>query len=124
MRTMGQWLSSGLYLPRVIRDFHDQKAVFKWVWRKLEKRMAEDHSCRMYIGSMNWTGAQVFVIDHFLWWMAMHGYTLQRSRSRDDFAEWESSIRAMKDEDAALFRKMLDDEAEKRATEKGSVPNG
>ena len=113
MRTMGKWLSEGLHLPGFLRDFHDQKDVFKWIWRKLEGRKTKSEE--MYLAGMTWTGAHVFVIDHFLWWMAMHGYTLQRSRSRDDFADWGASIRQMKDEDAAAFRKMLDDEDRKRA---------
>lgn len=113
---MGEWLKTGLYLPRVIRDFHDQKDVFKWIWRRIEARKGVDPSAASYLAGMTWTGAQVFVVDHFLWWMAMHGYTLQPTRNgRDDYASWDASIRAMKDEDAAAFRKMLDDDAAARA---------
>ena len=109
MRTMGEWLEGARHLPPFLRDFHDQKDFFKWMWRKVEAAKAKDASLGTYLCGVTWTAAHVFVIDHFLWWMAMHGYTLQRCRSRDDFADIKVAIRQMKDEDAAAFRKMLDE---------------
>ncbi len=108
--TEEQWLADGRYLPAFMRDFHAQKDVFKWVWRRAAasqaKRKAEDGvDC---LDGMTWVSAHIFVIDYFLWFMARHGYTLQPIRKEWPQADWAETIREMKDEDAAAFRKMLD----------------
>ena len=52
--------------------------------------------------------AHIYTIDVFLWFMAMHGYTLQRSRARVDFEDLAAKVAALKDQDAAAFRALLD----------------
>lgn len=74
-----KWLESGKHLPLVLRDFHDQKKVFK-----------EIHS--LYRDANNadamptWTDAHVYVVDWFLWYMASRGYSLQRNRTKQNFS--------------------------------------
>lgn len=68
------WLKSGRYLPDFMRDFHDQKDVFKAIH---EITRVEEHG---YAKDIDWVAGQCYVIDIFLWWMARRGYTLQRSR--------------------------------------------
>lgn len=70
-QTETNWLHSGKYLPRFLRDFHDQKSVFKWIGERVEaarqKRKANgEHD---YIEGVNWVAAHVYVIDNFLWFM-------------------------------------------------------
>lgn len=109
MTALQDWLKSGDHLPPALRDFHDQKDAFKAVWRVVERKRASAEGCR-YLDGMTWVAAQVFVIDFFLWWMACHGYTLQKTRRKGvEFADLATTIREMKDEDAAAFRKMLDE---------------
>lgn len=70
------WLDSGRHLPKPIRDFHDAKLFFKWlVWDRMKDK-ADDP----YLKGINFVSAQVFVIDYFLWFMAAHGYTLQKTK--------------------------------------------
>ena len=75
-RTVGTWLHSKKYLPEFMRDFHDQKDLFKAM-----------HT--LYSGSeslkMTWVDGHIYVIDCFLWFMASRGYTLQKSRVLLDF---------------------------------------
>jgi|SRR5688572_5166333 len=61
-------------LPDFMRDFHDQKDLFKAIYE-------------LYSGaenkiSSNWVDSHIFTIDFFLWFMAKHGYRLQRFKSK------------------------------------------
>lgn len=61
-------------LPYFMRDFHDQKDLFKSIetlYSKSENKMPG-----------NWIDNHVFTIDWFLWFMADHGYTLQKYRGK------------------------------------------
>ena len=72
------WLESGLYMPRFMRDFHDQKDLFKSIGSLSD--------C-----SISPTSAHIYVVDKFLWYMASRGYTLQKSRKNIEFkpfVEW------------------------------------
>ncbi len=87
---MKAWLKSGKYLPEPLRDFHDQKDVFKAIDEVVQRRADS------YTKDVSWVSAQVYTIDLFLWLMAMHGYTLQRSRKRvefQDLGEWVSEAK-------------------------------
>ncbi|MCG4256885.1 hypothetical protein [Acetobacter senegalensis] len=46
---------------------------------------------------MNWRSAQIYTIDIFLWVMARHGYTLQRSRKKLPFSDIDQTIEAEND---------------------------
>ncbi len=73
---MRQWLNSQGNLPDFMRDFHDQKDLFKSMFRMWQEQAKES------IPNVVWTDAMVFTVDFFLWFMAMHGYTLQRTRKK------------------------------------------
>ena len=88
MRTTGQaldWLKQGRYLPRFLRDFHDQKDFFKTVEDRCGR--GDGH------WAVNWMQGQVYVIDKFLYFMAMHGYTLQRSRTQIEFEDIDATLK-------------------------------
>jgi len=77
-----QWLESGEYLPEFLRDFHDQKNLFKCMHFHFEKgEHAEDMP--------NWRDGHIYTIDWFLWYVARRGYTLQKSRKGVEFQEFE-----------------------------------
>lgn len=66
-----EWRKSGGNLPEFMRDFHDAKDLFKTI----EEMYGRDK----YYG-VDWVSAQCYVVDRFLWFMALHGYTLQKTR--------------------------------------------
>ena len=79
-----EYVKSGQHLPPELRDFHDQKLLFKWlVWEKLEKARSKNPAeSALHAEGLNWVNAHVFTVDYFLWFMGMFGYTLQRSRKK------------------------------------------
>lgn len=79
-----QWRDEGKHLPAFMRDFHDQKDLFKTIHGRYQERPE----------GANWVQAHVYTIDFFLWFMAQHGYTLQRSRARLPFDDLHASIEA------------------------------
>jgi len=95
------WREEGKHLPSILRDFHDQKDVFKLVHALTREK--EESAIRR----PTWVEGQVYVIDTFLWCMARHGYTLQRSRARLPFESLEENIKAMKAEEADSLRMIL-----------------
>ena len=71
------------YLPQEFRDFHDQKDLFKEIFRTYEnvgKQMSSDE--KTVLSEINWVQAHCFVFDTFLWHMARKGYTLQKARHK------------------------------------------
>ena len=90
------WLKSGEYLPPFLRDFHDQKDVFKAIDDVVQRR--DDPS-----KDIGWIPAQIYTVDVFLWVMARHGYTLQRSRAKVDFDDLERFIEDSKEQQQAIF---------------------
>lgn len=73
-----KYLNSGNHLPEFLRDFHDQKDLFKFMHSLYQDNKNSDNK-------PNWVDGQIYVIDWFLWFMASHGYTLQKSRKRIRF---------------------------------------
>jgi hypothetical protein len=101
---MGQtteWLKSLAYLPPPLRDFHDQKDVFKAMHEIIDVQGHE------YARSVDWVAGQCYVIDIFLWFMARRGYTLQRSRARVPFRDLDQDIRTARQARDAAASKAL-----------------
>lgn len=86
MWKLDNWMTSGGYLPPALRDFHDQKEVFKTM-HSLVNIGGND-----YAKDIDWIAGQRYVIDVFLWFMARRGYTLQRSRARLPFRDLDDDI--------------------------------
>lgn len=97
MSDLSDWLQSGKYLPEFMRDFHDQKDVFKAMHNTITN--ANDNG--------NARDGHIYVVDTFLWYMARCGYTLQKSRKDVDFKSMDDDIERMKREVAEKFRDML-----------------
>lgn len=86
-KTFAAWMNEGKYLPSFMRDFHDQKELFKTIDDAMIKR-PED-----MVKRPDWVSAHCYVIDVFLWFMAMRGYTLQRSRKQAEFRDIEADLK-------------------------------
>lgn len=95
------WRAAGKHLPPMLRDFHDQKDIFKLVDSLTTS--APDATIRR----PTWVEGQVYVIDTFLWCMARHGYTLQRSRAQLPFECLSDNAKAMRDCEAAVLGSIL-----------------
>lgn len=80
-QALDPWMKRGHYLPQILRDFHDQKDVFRAIHSSVKVGSHE------YCKNIDWVSGQCYVIDIFLWWMAKRGYTLQRSRARVQFRD-------------------------------------
>jgi hypothetical protein len=81
------WLKSGEYLPDFMRDFHDQKDLFKSLHAQYRLDEPKDHR-----DPINWIQAHIYTVDKFLWFMAEHGYTLQRSRKHVSFCDISATL--------------------------------
>ena len=76
-------MESGEYLPEMLRDFHDQKDLFK----KMHSLYGAEQES--YIEMPNWVSGQCYVIDWFLWYMGQRGYVLRKSRAKIDFKKFQ-----------------------------------
>lgn len=81
-----KWLKSLQYLPPALRDFHDQKDIFKAMHEIIDVQRHE------YARSVDWVAGHCYVVDIFLWFMARRGYTLQRSRARIPFRDLHEDV--------------------------------
>ncbi len=70
-----QYLEAKNHLPDELKDFHDQKDLFKTIhqlWAKDSKPLE----------NVNWVDGQIYTMDFFLWFMALNGYKLQKIKSK------------------------------------------
>lgn len=102
MPQLTQWRKNGRHLPPFMRDFHDQKDLFKAIHDVYRLDEKKDH--RDPIG---FTTAMIYTIDSFLWFMAAHGYTLQRCRAKQEFADIHATISEATEARNAHFAKLL-----------------
>lgn len=91
-----EFLSSGEYLPPILRDFHKQKDLFKLIDVGVQKQIEKEAFTKLTFSGYNWLMAHCYVIDHFLWFMAKHGYTLQKSRKDVAFIKLEHSLASLR----------------------------
>lgn len=98
------FLESGKHLPPFLRDFHNQKDVFKTLWGVMDKSGLPKE-----IQTLGWVNFHIIIIDIFLWWMAKRGWTLQRSRQKVEFLDVNEDIKKYKDEQTEVFKKFLEE---------------
>lgn len=97
--SLEKWMQSGKYLPPFLRDFHDQKDVFKAIHTLVNKNEGTKR--------VNWVDGQIYVIDVFLWFMARRGWTLQRSRKDVEFVDLDKTVSDVKAHHEAAFYAMM-----------------
>lgn len=90
---MQEWLDRQQHLPGFMRDFHDQKDLFKFIQSVYEKTSLIPGATRI-----SWRDAHIYAIDFFLWLLAKRGWTLQRSRKKFEFRDIEQDIEEYKTE--------------------------
>jgi hypothetical protein len=115
---LDRWLKSGKYLPSVLRDFHDQKEVF----RAMHEIIAPPDPSNL-TRRPDWIEGQCYVIDVFLWFMARRGYTLQRTRINADFRDLEQDVAAVTQARDQSFAAILGAAMTKPATAAAPAPN-
>ncbi len=103
MKTLDQWMRSGEYLPPFMRDFHDQKEVFKTIHETVDTGKHE------YTRGVSWVTGHCYVIDIFLWFMAKRGWTLQRSRTQVEFRDLEADLEARRLNETRSFQTFLEE---------------
>jgi hypothetical protein len=99
------WRAAGKHLPEILRDFHDQKDFFKAMHTLIGEQSSEESPL---IRRPTWVEGQCYVIDCFLWFMARHGYTLQRSRASHNFDSLEKNIALVQEYERQQFARMLE----------------
>lgn len=97
MSKLAKWLERGEYLPEFMRDFHDQKDVFKAMHNTITN--ANENG--------NPRDGHIYVVDTFLWYMARCGYTLQKSRKQVEFKDMDDDIERMRRKFSEKFRDIL-----------------
>ena len=85
-------LENKRYLPPVMRDFHDQKDIFKALGRIVQRSKSRNPTDFMIQELPTWMICHIYVIDYFLWFMAKHGYTLQKSRINCEFDDIQETV--------------------------------
>jgi hypothetical protein len=96
------WRKKYLFLPKWLRDFHAQKDLFKTIHESVDISKAMPYDERV-----NWTVAMCYVIDVFLWFMARHGYTLQKTRTKLDFNDLDETLNFWEEKRRQDFADML-----------------
>lgn len=110
-----KYMDEGGYLPVFMRDFHDQKLLFKRLNEMVEHR--EDN----YTNNINWIQGHVYVVDIFLHYMGLHGYTLQKSRKKVDFLDIEEDLITFETKTREEYLKVLSQAVNKMKSEKEEV---
>ena len=96
-----EWRAEQKHLPEFMRDFHNCKDLFKTIDKFIV--CDEGHPAN----DISWVQAHCCTIDVFLWFMAMHGYTLQRCRAKVPFDDIGERIMQMKQERKELIDNSL-----------------
>lgn len=96
-------MDNGAHLPYFLKDFHDQKNVFKYI-----HTLGGDDPRDDIKDKVSWIDAQCYVIDYFLWSMAAHGFTLQKWRKKDvKFLNLDDDIKKMKDRELEILKQLF-----------------
>lgn len=96
-----EWKENGKHLPKILRDFHDQKDIFSLLEEKLN---IEEHEVIKNISKIE---GHCYVFDAFLWLMANYGYTLQKNKTKLNFHDLEKDINEMKNKKREMFASII-----------------
>lgn len=107
MGKLDNWMASGAYLPPMMRDFHDQKDVFRCIDEMLENYQSKTPDHLGAVKHISWIDLHMVTVDVFLWWMAKRGYTLQRCRAKLPFADIDDDIARYKKRMQAVFAEAI-----------------
>jgi len=92
-----------LYLPEFMQDFHDQKDVFKCIQEWYE----QNPPIGMNMPN-SWVDNQIYTIDLFLFFMSLHGYKLQKIRTKSvEFCDINATINEFRKRKVDEFNNIL-----------------
>lgn len=100
-----QWRDDQKHLPEFMRDFHNCKRLFRGISEYIV--CDDDHPANQ----VNWRQAHCYTIDVFLWFMAQHGFTLQRSRARQKFDDLDALLDELEKERRQAFTVAMESHA-------------
>lgn len=110
-KKLQEWRDEGKHLPEFLRDFHDQKNFFKFLHETLtvdENELTKD---------INWMQGHAYLIDCVLWKLARYGYTLQKSRAKQNFEDLDEVIKRQTKLRNDMFTKALLEQTNKQEGE-------
>lgn len=96
-----KWREEGKHLPTFLRDFHDQKNLFKYLHETI------DFENDPHLSKINWIDGHIYTIDIFLYVLAKYGYTLQKSRAKLPFENLSDSIEKNNEYRREMFTKAM-----------------
>jgi imidazoleglycerol phosphate dehydratase HisB len=97
-----QYTESKEYLPDFLKDFHDQKDLFK----AIHELYKNNESLQKM--PQSWVDNHIFVMDYFLWFMGQHGYKLQKVRKKGiKFFDLHATIEEMNGRRGSALLKIL-----------------
>ncbi len=90
------------HLPDILKDFHDQKDVMKSMYNFFNKTETNKMKCSS-------TDLHIDIVDHFLQFMFIHGYKLQRTRIKcdNDYCDMSETIEARRNKEAELLKSFI-----------------
>lgn len=92
------WIDEQKHLPAFMRDFHDQKDLFKTMGGLNHDPPHPNHT---------WMDIHICTVDKFLWWMAFHGYTMQKCRTKMPFQDFSEAVTDRENKETEVFRRFL-----------------
>ncbi len=108
--TIREWIRKNKHLPTFMRDFHDQKDLFKTMGGLETKPPYPE---------ITWMTVHISTIDKFLWWMAFHGYTMQKCRANQPFQDLHEAKEDRREKESEMFRKVLE-QGKKESSKNGN----
>ena len=100
--TPSEYNTEKKYLPDFLKDFHDQKELFKTMHEAWAERLEKE------LPAFNWRDSHIYTIDFFLWFMGLHGYKLQKISAKDvEFYDLDATIKASKERRDDISFKVL-----------------
>jgi hypothetical protein len=109
MTDLARWMEDAKYLPPFMRDFHEQKRLFKRIGEVVENSKKKKGDFGFLNEQLpNWSIAHIYTVDFFLWFMARRGYTLQKSRKRLPYIDLEEDLRAFDKRQMEAFGQFLE----------------
>ncbi len=122
MNNVKNLIENERHLPYFLRDFHDQKDLFKALhgsWGDCKNGQKEqDEQGKWVSKTIPWVDGHIYTIDHFLRFMAYHGYTLQQCRAKVDFHDIHVTIKEIQDRPMKAWLEKKEKEMAKLTAEK------
>lgn len=97
-----EYNKEGKYLPDFMQDFHDQKDLFKAMHQLYKNRLQKE------LPAFNCVDSHIYTVDFFLWFMGLHGYKLQKIKTKGvEFFQINATIKSNKEKETKSFNDIL-----------------